>query len=828
MLSSIPTGRVDFSFMKNMMNLSEKNNPEFSEKMISSIFEDIIGSNMKIKNPITDEDNFLIYADYTSSGRGLNSIENFINNNVLPVYANIHSTVGFCAEQTANLYKESKDILRDYTNSWGNYSIVYHGQGCTGAIYKCIDLLNIKHYVTFYQYLESLSKIYNSIFKYTNYQGDNKEKMLLQFQIMTRDLRRKIDIYFRLFFFQCNFCHKTKTKEKSLYRCLICNDDKGENLKFDSEGSYHSHENTPMHIKNRKEFFQNGKKNLFNSKNDKRDYFNFLDEIRNNYKIKEEKVNWKNIDKNTKEEEEKVKYIYDLIKDYKKFKPTVFVTIYEHNSNKLSWIETGVEVVTVKNLEELHSKLTSDEYKDRYIKIGSFTAASNITGLLIDTDAFSIEMHKNKGFAFFDYASGAPYLQIDLNGMLPLEYRQKLGFQNNFSKNDIEKYCYKDGIFFSPHKFVGGPNTPGVLIMHNRISMNTLKPTQAGGGTVNFVLKNDINYILDVEIKEESGTPNIIGNIRVGLMTLFRSKIDHNLIIDIDESYNKLMEDINEPNIYILENDLLKGKCHIPVFSFMISYGGKFYHPNYICALLNDLFGIQSRPGCSCAPDYGQLLLKKNKFEDFNMFKNFVVEGNEIFKPGYTRLNLPYFYPKYVIEYIIKAIQFICQQAHLFIGLYNYDIKTGKFFYFNQEKSPKITKISNIFEDIQDEKKENKGNECLSVIINENPMNPQDIFINKEKLDKTFKDVENYCISEKLSVDLKLAENIIKPKIRVNEEFGDYDKYRWFLMYKDVQDEIDKIINININNKFSVIDNQMEDRKKRIPNFNWSLINKSN
>ena len=174
MFSSIPTGRVDFSFMKNMMNLSEKNNPEFSQKMISSIFEDIIGSNMKIKNPITDEDNFLIYADYTASGRGLNSIENFINNNVLPVYANIHSTVGFCAEQTANLYKESKDILRDYTNSWGNYSIVYHGQGCTGAIYKCIDLLNIKHYVTFYQYLESLSKIYNSIFKYNNYQGDNK------------------------------------------------------------------------------------------------------------------------------------------------------------------------------------------------------------------------------------------------------------------------------------------------------------------------------------------------------------------------------------------------------------------------------------------------------------------------------------------------------------------------------------------------------------------------------------------------------------------------------------------------------------------------------
>ena len=179
-------------------------------------------------------------------------------------------------------------------------------------------------------------------------------------------------------------------------------------------------------------------------------------------------------------------------------------------------------------------------------------------------------------------------------------------------------------------------------------------------------------------------------------MTYIRSKIDHNLIIDIDDEYNKLMDNINEPNIYILEHELLKGKPHIPIFSFMISYGDKFYHPNFICALLNDLFGIQSRPGCSCAPDYGQLLLKKN-FDNFELFKNFVIEGNEIFKPGYTRLNLPYFYPKFIIEYIIKAIKFICQHAQLFIGLYNYDIKSGKFFYYDNKKLPEITKISTVF-----------------------------------------------------------------------------------------------------------------------------------
>ena len=201
-------------------------------------------------------------------------------------------------------------------------------------------------------------------------------------------------------------------------------------------------------------------------------------------------------------------------------------------------------------------------------------------------------MHKSGGLVFFDYASGAPYLQINVNGKLPDDYRKKLNFTKKFSKEDIDKYCYKDGIFFSPHKLIGGPNSPGVLIIHNRITMNTLKPTQAGGGTVNYVLKGNIDYSLDVEVKEESGTPNIIGGIRIGLMTFIRSKIDHNLIIDIDDEYNKLMDNIDEPNIYILENELLNGKPHIPVFSFMISYGDKFYHPNYICALLNDLFGI--------------------------------------------------------------------------------------------------------------------------------------------------------------------------------------------------------------------------------------------
>ena len=883
---SIPIMNIpDFTIMNNInvtkFLKNDKNNIKInSSKYISQIYKDTIGNNYIIKSPY-GYNNFLIYCDYTSTGRGLNSIEDFIKNKVLTSYANVNSTHNFCSKQTSNLFRESNDILRDYCNAWGNFSIIYHGQGCTGAIYKCIDLLNIKDYISFYESLESLNKIYNILFNCCKYQDDDYKKKNILYEIMSRDLMSKIDKNFRLLFFECNFCHKIKTFDNNLYRCLLCKNEKGNNLYFDSEGTYHLHEKTKLHIKNRKKFYKHPKKNLFNLENEIKEYSNFFDEIRKNYQITEEQVDLKKLEENNEEEINKINYIYDLINDYKRFKPVIFISIYEHNSNKLSWIKTGAEVVTINNLDELHSKLISEEYKNRYIKIGSFTAASNITGLLLDVDNYSIEMHKNGGIVFFDYASAAPYLQINMNDKLPDEYRKKLGFETKFSKEDIDKYCYKDGIFFSPHKLIGGPNSPGVLIIHNRITMNTLKPTKEDDSTLNHTLKKDIDYNLDIEIKEESCTPNIIGGIRIGLITLIRSKIDHNLIIDIDDEYNKLMDNINESNIYILENELLKDKPHIPVFSFMISYDDKFYHPNFICALLNDLFGIQSRVSYSCALDYGQLLLK-NKFNNFKKLKKLGIEGNEIFKPGYNILNLPYFYPKFIIEYIIKAIKFICQHAYLFLGLYNYDIKSGNFFFYDTTKLPQLIQISTIFKfendfikeendilktsfididlnnnysqinnneennekiengnsefineinkkidstKIQEEKISEKLNQISIGDNNNDELNKNnDLFtfrrkdeidgdITKEKLDYIFMRVGEYYNSNLLFKDLEKAETIIQHKIRINE-FGPYDKYRWFLLYKDVNDEIKIIREMDGNNEHKFFDKQVNEKNE--------------
>ena len=241
---------------------------------------------------------------------------------------------------------------------------------------------------------------------------------------MTKDLRKKIDKYFRIFFFQCNFCYKITNFENNLYKCLLCKDENENNLHFNSEGTYYSHEKTNLHVQNRKNYYKNPTTNLFKSKKDKREYYNFLDEIRQKYKLTDEEVNWDilsiDYDQN---EEKKLHYIYDVIKYYKKFKPVIFVSVFEHNSNKLSWIETQAEVVTINDLDELHKKLVSEE-------------------CFLDIDEYSIEIHKNGGLVFFDYASGEPYLKMELNEKLPDDYRKKLNFVNKFSKEDYEKYCY--------------------------------------------------------------------------------------------------------------------------------------------------------------------------------------------------------------------------------------------------------------------------------------------------------------------------------------------------------------------------------------------------
>ena len=738
------------------MDTEGEGEQEKAQLLCDDLFNDMIGNNIEYDGPITNEKGnvmkkYIIYNDFTASGKGLKSVERFIEHQVLPTYANVHSTVGHNAEITSKYLHEAKNILRNYTNAHGNYSIIFHGQGATGGVHKLIEILSIKKYEAFY---DDLKTAYELKQVYGNEIVDKLKDGLI----------KKIINQFKELFIDINFCFKVKDENNNYKtKCVLCKID------LQNEGEYHKHTESEVHKKFLHNYENNPNNLLFQMH--EHPIYDFIDIIRMKYNIRSNES------------------ILQLINDYKKFKPVIFYSLYEHNSNSLSWRETNCEIVIIDADYDIFYtvlKLELDNHKDNYIKIGSFTASSNITGLLLDVDKIAALMHDANGYAFFDYAAGAPYLQIDVNNPLPDDYRKLLGF------NQLDLYektkCFKDGMFFSPHKFIGGPNTPGVLITHDRIYRNQLKPTQPGGGTVNFVYNNAANYIQDVELKEESGTPNIIGSIRLGLMISIRQKIPHDFIIKRDEHYIKLfLKELEKiPNLYILHNDFLRNRVHIPVFSFMISFGEKFLHPNFVCALLNDFFGIQSRPGCSCAPNYGRFLLGFDKDEAVTvLLQGAINEGNDIYKPGYLRLNLPYFYPEYVIKYVIKAIKFICENAHFLIGLYYYDIKSGRFYHY-KIKNKGLDYSLNFFDFSAKLPKQ----EDLYGIKNLKELD-------EDHLNKIFKDVENYVVKYTFLKEIFTVKDKQAQSLRTDfEPFGDYNNVRWFLVFDDIKDSLMKMYNL--------------------------------
>ena len=726
--------------LKINMPLSSTNKFTFnSPNYLNTLFTSTIGNDVTFNSPFGKKS--VIYSDFTASGRGLYEIEKFISSQILPFYANVHSSCGYLAEQSSAFRNEAKSIVRRYCDTDENNSIIFTGQGTTGAIHKLIKLLNLKEYILFYEDLKNLNDIFVEFFEIKDYNYKNvDEKLKEKFEKINKFLINKIKEKFRKLFQVTNFCYSNRWGG---FDCILCR------MGFTTETQYNEHEKGDIHQNNLNNF------SIEKSK------MNFIDTIANKYLS----------DKNEKS------YIYELIKDYEKFLPIIFLSIYEHNSNSLSWRETGAKIIYINDSKELKSNL--DKYNEAYIKMGSFTAASNITGKYLDVDKYSILMHKYNGLAFFDFAAAAPYIKMDMNKKLPDDYRQLLGFSSIVNENDglnIKEedisLCFKDALFFSPHKFLGGPNTPGILLIQQRVVRNLLVPSEPGGGVVLFVTKNSQNYVKDIELREESGTPDIIGSVRIGLSLILRERINHTFILNKEkEINNKIYSKLKDiKNLHIL-SDFDIETPHIPIFSFLISFKGKLFHPNYISALLNDIFGIQSRPGCSCASTYGQFLLGI-KDEDLKKIEQITCTGKEIFRPGYTRMNFPYFYPDYVIDYLIDAIIYVAQNAFKFLPLYAFKIESGIFYHRNEDTKKKW---------LNDILFSNESKIIIPDFISEEDKK----FISKERLDEMIKEANELAEDKNISM---LIKNVMgKSRINLAQLFEEEEKYRWFLIFDDIE-----------------------------------------
>ncbi len=332
-------------------------------------------------------------------------------------------------------------------------------------------------------------------------------------------------------------------------------------------------------------------------------------------------------------------------------RPVVFVGPYEHHSNELPWLESVAEVVAIGltpqgqiDLGDLERKLAA--FPDRTMKLGAFSAASNVTGVLTDVKAVARLLHKHGGVVCFDFAAGGPYMPIDMH-----------------QGDESERI---DALVLSTHKFIGGPEGSGVLVAH-RDFFKTRSPERPGGGTVDYVAsfeRTSVDYVGRLDEREEGGTPAILGDIRAGIGFLVKEMTGPARILehDVHLAQYALSRLGRHPRIHIL------GPTDVPRLP-IVSFNIKRLHHDFVSALLDHLFGIQNRAGCSCAGPYGHRLLGIDR-ERSEAYRNQIARGLGGLKPGWVRVTLPYYASDEDIEFMLSAIEFVADHGQDFLPEY--------------------------------------------------------------------------------------------------------------------------------------------------------------
>jgi YD repeat-containing protein len=342
-------------------------------------------------------------------------------------------------------------------------------------------------------------------------------------------------------------------------------------------------------------------------------------------------------------------------------RPVVFITHMEHHSNQTSWLETLADVRVIEPTPEglvdlAHLQVLLEEYKNRPLKIASVTSCSNVTGVFAPYHQIAELMHQHQGWCFVDFACSAPYIDIDMN---PANPAQRL-----------------DAVFFSPHKFLGGVGTPGILIFNRQLYDPALPPDQPGGGTVKWTNPwGQHSYVDDIEAREDGGTPPFLQTIKAALAIRLKENMGTaNMLRREKLMLRQIFARLERvPSLHILAGHQ---KDRLGVVSFYIDG----LHYNLGVKLLNDRFGIQVRGGCSCAGTYGHYLLNVSPEHSDRITQK--IEACDLSeKPGWIRLSVHPTTTDRELDYLLGAVEQLAQQHAAWAADYRYCSRQNNFYH---------------------------------------------------------------------------------------------------------------------------------------------------
>ena len=374
----------------------------------------------------------------------------------------------------------------------------------------------------------------------------------------------------------------------------------------------------------------------------------------------------------------------DFLKLPEELRPAIFITHMEHHSNQTSWLETIADVIVIKptneglvDLNDLEKQLK--KYAKRKLKIGSFTACSNVTGINTPYHTMAKLMHENNGFCFVDFACSAPYEKMDMH---PADLLEKL-----------------DAIFFSPHKFLGGPGSAGVLIFDSKLYKNRV-PDDPGGGTVDWTNPwGRHKFVTNIEAREDGGTPAFLQSIKASLSIKLKEEMGVENILKREKHLVKIaFEGLRKiPGLHILADNV---EDRLGAISFYVDK----IHYNLLVKILNDRCGIQVRGGCSCAGTYGHYLLHVTPKMSRHITEK-INHGDLSEKPGWVRMSLHPTMTDDEVYLIVNAVAEIVKNIQSWKADYVYDLHKNEYYHKNGYEKENIYRMFDLNGGLKSKKK---------------------------------------------------------------------------------------------------------------------------